>query len=669
MKSLSPWLLVLLLILGCGKEKPASPDAATSPGQGTATESPAPPSAVTLPGTGQADVASVPVPAATPAASVLAPQPGLPDDRPKKIRRPAVAGLFYPEDRAELTKMVDGMLNGAKEVPLPRIRALICPHAGYKYSGKTAALAYRQLRGSDVTTVILMGPPHTTDFVGAAVADSDGFATPLGIVPVSPRAKEIAAIRPFQINPPCRVEARDLARHAPLGPGEFETPHTWEHSLEVQLPFLQRVLPKAEIVPIVVGGVEPIRTARILGNWVDDKTLVIVSTDLSHYGTYDDAKAQDAACVKAICDMNTSKISPHDACGSMPVKVLIELARRRHWKPHVLEAVNSGDTTGDKRRVVGYASIAFCDPSPDDKPKADEKPKADDKPKAAEKPKASETPQPQPRPKAVLPKLEPKPDAKSKPKPAEKAAPKEGEKTKSGEKSASGEKPKPGDKPKSGDKPKADDKSKADPKADPKAAPKSDAKAKPGEVSADQRQFLLKLARDTLVRAVNHQTPPKPDAGPLKAPLTEDRACFVTLTQKGKLRGCIGCTEPQGSLVECVIHKTEDAALRDPRFPPMTADELVLTDIEISVLTPPKKLEFKTPDELLKKLRPNVDGVVLHLGAAQAVYLPQVWEQLPKKVEFLDHLAEKAGRPKDAWREPGTEVLVYQVEAFQEPKH
>ncbi len=561
MKAAWPSLFVLLVLLGCDRGNPNVPEKAPSADAAKAAV-PVPdvpatekPSGIRLPGAAAESTAG-------PVEDVPAERTSKPATKPKRIRRPAVAGMFYPSDKAELTKTVDGMLAEAKDLSLPRIRALICPHAGYEYSGKTAALAYRQVREADIKTVILLGPPHTTSFVGAAVADVDGFSTPLGVVTVSPRARELAAIHPYTINPGARIEARDFARRAPLRSDEVETPHTWEHSLEVQLPFLQRVLPQAQIVPVVVGQVDPSRAARILGNWVDDQTLVIVSTDLSHYRKYEDAKKQDAACVKAICDLDASRIHPNDACGSTAVKVLIELAKERKWKPQALENVNSGDTTGDKSRVVGYTAIAFCESGPD----------------AASAPK-------------------------------------------------------------------------------------------PGAVSAEQRKALLKLARDTLVKVVNHQAVPKPDPAAMKSPLTEDRACFVTLTRGGQLRGCIGCTAPEEPLYQAVVHKTEDAALRDPRFPAVTPQELSEIDIEISVLTIPKKLDYKTPEELLKKLRPHIDGVLLRMGQAQSVYLPQVWEQLPDKEKFMNQLAIKAGRTAEAWREAGTEVLVYQVEAFKELKN
>ena len=158
------------------------------------------------------------------------------------------------------------------------------------------------------------------------------------------------------------------------------------------------------------------------------------------------------------------------------------------------------------------------------------------------------------------------------------------------------------------------------------------------------------------------------DAGEVPEKLKEKRACFVTLTIEGDLRGCIGHILPQEALYKAVIDNARSAALHDPRFRPVGPSELARIHVEISVLTVPAPLKFRSPEELLAKLRPHVDGVVLQVGRGQATYLPQVWEQLPEKESFMSHLAEKAGLAADAWRSPAATVLVYQVEAFEEAK-
>ena len=169
--------------------------------------------------------------------------------------------------------------------------------------------------------------------------------------------------------------------------------------------------------------------------------------------------------------------------------------------------------------------------------------------------------------------------------------------------------------------------------------------------SAAERAYLLNLARQALTAAVKRADAPAPKDIPLS--LQQQRACFVTLT------------EP---LFQDVANNARNAGLEDPRFPPVTTDELSRIHIEVSVLTPPAPLPFASPDDLLKKLRPQIDGVVLKLGGRQATFLPQVWEELPEKEEFLNHLSRKAGCAAAAWRQSGTEVLIYQAEAFAEQR-
>jgi AmmeMemoRadiSam system protein A len=181
-----------------------------------------------------------------------------------------------------------------------------------------------------------------------------------------------------------------------------------------------------------------------------------------------------------------------------------------------------------------------------------------------------------------------------------------------------------------------------------------------------ERGFLLGLARRTLVSAVAGAALPEVAPEGLGMILTEKRACFVTLTDQGMLRGCIGHVIPRDSLYQAVIESAQGAALRDPRFPSVRIDEVDKLRIEISVLTEPRRLEFSSSKELLASLEPNQHGVVLRIGCRTATFLPQVWEQIPDKIRFLERLSEKAGSPSDAWRGKDAVISVYQVEAFEE---
>ena len=188
-----------------------------------------------------------------------------------------------------------------------------------------------------------------------------------------------------------------------------------------------------------------------------------------------------------------------------------------------------------------------------------------------------------------------------------------------------------------------------------------------GSLNADERKFLLNLARDTITLELNGTDNETFDLGAVPAPLQSPGAAFVTLhTRSGALRGCIGSLQARRSLVEDVCNNALAAAFEDPRFPSLTARELPDIVIEISVLSAPQPLAYVGSDDLLQKLRPRIDGVVLESGWHRATFLPQVWDQLPTPVEFLRNLCYKAGLPGDAWRSGELKISTYQVEEFSE---
>jgi AmmeMemoRadiSam system protein A len=192
-------------------------------------------------------------------------------------------------------------------------------------------------------------------------------------------------------------------------------------------------------------------------------------------------------------------------------------------------------------------------------------------------------------------------------------------------------------------------------------------KALPAETyTAEERRFLLELARKTVREVVATGRLPAVDTAPLAPKFTTKKGCFVTLTERGALRGCIGHIVAQEPLIQAVVDNARNAALRDSRFSPVTTDEVAQLEIEISVLTEPLPLFFSSPKDLLQKLQPGKDGVVLQIGGRGATYLPQVWEQIPDKVEFLNSLAEKAGCEAADWRGSGVSVSIYHVESFKE---
>lgn len=191
------------------------------------------------------------------------------------------------------------------------------------------------------------------------------------------------------------------------------------------------------------------------------------------------------------------------------------------------------------------------------------------------------------------------------------------------------------------------------------------------EFANPDRKFMLELARKTVINAAANGLD---ESGPSPSPLTDTppklaqkRACFVTLTKGGVLRGCIGNLLPQAPLYQAIIENARGAALRDPRFPPVSAEEVNDLRIEISVLSEPQPLQFNSTADLLGQLKPHEDGVLLKIGGRMATFLPQVWAQLPEKTDFLDHLSQKAGCERDAWRGEDVSVSVYHAECFEEP--
>jgi len=186
------------------------------------------------------------------------------------------------------------------------------------------------------------------------------------------------------------------------------------------------------------------------------------------------------------------------------------------------------------------------------------------------------------------------------------------------------------------------------------------------KLTAEEKQALLKMARQALEAAVKQQALPPLDPAALTSILKDQGASFVTLTVGGELRGCIGALEPYQSLAEDVREHAVAAGLEDYRFPPVKANELASIEIEVSRLTMPEQLEYTNPDDLLAKLRPGTDGVILRDGFRRATFLPQVWEKIPTKEDFLSQLCWKMGAQGDTWRRKHLEVLVYQVEEFHE---
>ena len=257
------------------------------------------------------------------------------------VRSPAVAGMFYPSDTHELRRIVHQFLKTTSALdPVPK--AIIVPHAGYIYSGPIAASAYvRVVPARDIISkVVLLGPSHRIPLRGIAATSMHYFATPLGTVSVDQSAiKAILSLPQVSI---------------------MEQAHTYEHSLEVHLPFLQEILADFSIIPLVVGEATAKEVGEVLEKlWGGEETLIVISSDLSHYQDYSAAQKMDKLTSQAIEDLKPEAIHHEQACGQRPVNGLLYMAKKLGMRAQTIDLRNSGDTAGPKHQVVGYGAYVF----------------------------------------------------------------------------------------------------------------------------------------------------------------------------------------------------------------------------------------------------------------------------------------------------------------------
>ena len=467
------------------------------------------------------------------------------------IRKPVWAGRFYPANPAVLRQTIEDLTDLAKQThvnipPHKSLKALILPHAGYIYSGVTAAHASLVLKPKRYEKVILLGPDHRVGFRNGAISSADSYETPLGRVGLH---RDVAILR----------EQTGLFEPIPSSQDS-------EHSLEVILPFLQTYLNQFELVPIVIGQGGTLRITDALNSLIDEETLLVISSDLSHFLPYHEAVVKDMETIRMILNFEADLLTSREncACGKIPLSIVLELARTHGWEPVLLHYSNSGDTAGDRSRVVGYAAIAFYGD-------------------------------------ATMQKNQ-----------------------------------------------------------------------EPSHFNENQGQALIQLARQTIMAELGRRVENETQEA-LQAALKDERlqaSCgtFVTLKINNQLRGCIGNLTATEPLPDSVRKNAINAAFHDYRFSPLTSEELDRVEVEVSVLTEPQSLEYTDGKDLISKLRVNVDGVIIRKGSASATFLPQVWEQLPRPEDFLNHLCQKAGLSPNAWQATPLKVSTYQVQYFEETK-
>ncbi len=453
----------------------------------------------------------------------------------KRVRESVIAGSWYPGSKDELKGMLNGFLNNVKKEDIEGLRALISPHAGYMYSGQVAAYGYKQIEGKYFKKVIIMGPSHHYPFYGVSIPNYTHYRTPLGDVPISEDAKEM-------------IGESDLIK-------SIEEAHSKEHSVEIEIPFLQMTLSNFTIIPMVFGHLnsEDIkRVADVILRHFERNTLIVVSTDLSHYHPYSDAVRMDKNCIDAIISLDIRDAYNGEMCGKYPVLTLMEIAKRINLSAKLLRYANSGDVIGDKSGgVVGYASIVFYENNTDN-----------------------------------------------------------------------------------------------------------------GVIGKEQQRYLLKIARNAIKTYLDNGK--VLDVEPKYDELNVRKGTFVTLEKHGELRGCIGNILPDKPIYLSVRDNAINAAFRDPRFKPLESDELDDIEIEISILSLPELIKADTPEDYLRKIERDRDGIIIKYMGKSATYLPQVWEKIPDKERFLESLCYKAWLPGDCWKKKGVEIYRYRVQAFKE---
>ena len=474
-----------------------------------------------------------------------------------RVRSAGVAGSFYPADPAALTAMMDSMLVKVPAANLDGpILAVIAPHAGYEYSGPVAAYTYAALKGRSYSRVVVIAPSHYEAFDFTSVYDGDAYRTPLGDVPVDKSfAKELT-----RADASIQLSSRG---HTPTAAGA-------EHALEDQLPWLQHVLGSFTLVPIVMGN-QSYENSRALGVALakmikSGDTLIVASSDLSHYHPYDEAVRIDHKTLNAIQVWDYYSMSRNfetrvwEACGGAPiVAAMIAAERMGANQAKLLKYANSGDLTGDKSRVVGYSAWALV-------------------------------------------------------------------------------------------------------KATKAQAPGQPIKVSPFTLSQQDKRELLNVARLSVEQAVRERRIYEPAASNSEA-LGQERGAFVTLTIHDELRGCIGYTSAIKPLFEAVRDTATYAALRDPRFAPVSADELPTLQYEVSVLSPLRRV--LDPREIVV----GQHGLIMKNGDNEGLLLPQVpVEQHWDRDTFLEQTCRKAGMDRNCWKNENTDIFEFTAVVFNDPK-
>ena len=431
-------------------------------------------------------------------------------------RHSAVAGRFFPGEAEDLARTVADCLNNGTAALSPP-KAIISPHAGYPFSGHLAGMAWRATETARPTRIAILSPSHQHAFTGIALPSQDGYALPGFDLPID-------------------TEARDRLVDQTLAHIE-DAAHDREHGVETQLPFQHQMHPGTPVVPLVIGRAPDDQVGKVIDTLAAmGDTLFVLSSDLSHFLTLDEAQKHDAETAKLIETAKPERLTGAHACGAAAIRGFMMSGYGQGNRIQRLGMANSAAVTKDTSRTVGYGAWALFDVTDE----------------------------------TFLP---------------------------------------------------------------------------------DHRTALLKAARQTLVSRVTKGNPPQVNVDSFAPPLRGYGAAFVTLQKDGQLRGCIGSLTAHQPLITDVVENTVKSAFDDPRFDPVTEDELDRITIKIAVLSPSAPMSFDSEAALLAQLEPGRDGLILSDKGRRGVFLPMVWDSLPKPQDFLSALKQKAGLPRDHWSE------------------
>lgn len=429
------------------------------------------------------------------------------------VKTAAFAGKFYPCDREKLDSLLENLLKQSVKDYRIKTRAIIVPHAGYMYSAKTATTAFQYI-DTNTKNFFIIAPSHTTNFSGLAVPSFDYFETPCGNIKVNKALIYEIAER----------------KNADFFDEAFEK----EHSIEVELPFLKKISPDAQIVPVLYGKTDTETIAKLIDDyWINTGNSFVISSDLSHFYSIKDVEKIDNYTAEMIETQNINNFHPLQACGSTGITGLVQFCTKNNFSMIRTALTNSGETAGTTETVVGYGAWILTEES------------------------------------------------------------------------------------------------------------------KSNFIKNQFPDMVISICKESILAGIKTGNSLDVEEKLYPQVFYESGACFVTITINERLRGCIGSIFAHKPLLNDLAQNAYKSAFADTRFTAITEEEFEHIKIAVSLLSEPQPLEFSDEEDLLSKIVPYKDGIIIQDNGHSAVYLPSVWVQLPDKKDFLNSLKQKAGLSPD----------------------